>query len=413
MQAILGITILIGFCWLLSEQKKQVRLPLVAVGLLTQFLLAILFLQVEWASQALLALNSGVYAIEQATLHGTIFLFGFLGGGDTPYEITQNQATYLFAFRVLPQVVVFSVVVALLWYLKVLQLFVRGFGWLLKKFLSVNGVVGTAGAASLFLGMVETPLVIRAYLAKLSRADLFTVMTFGMSTVAGSVMVLYAGILNNVMDGVIGHIIAASAINIFGAIYISHLMIPATDHDDTPLDKLESQLKYDSLMDAITRGTTDGLQLALNVGGMLLVLISLVALLNGLIGFIDVWQWGLSLQTMLGWAFAPVAWLIGIDWADAQLAGSFLGTKLVLNELVAYLAFADHLEQLSAHSKLVLIYALCGFANFGSLGILLGGLSALIPERRAEYLKLAPRSIISGTVVTLVTGAIVSLVAQI
>ena len=286
-------------------------------------------------------------------------------------------------------------------------------GWLLKKFLSVNGVVGTAGAASLFLGMVETPLVIRAYLAKLSRADLFTVMTFGMSTVAGSVMVLYAGILNNVMDGVIGHIIAASAINIFGAIYISHLMIPATDHDDTPLDKLESQLKYDSLMDAITRGTTDGLQLALNVGGMLLVLISLVALLNGLIEFIDVWQWGLSLQTMLGWAFAPVAWLIGIDWADAQLAGSFLGTKLVLNELVAYLAFADHLEQLSAHSKLVLIYALCGFANFGSLGILLGGLSALIPERRAEYLKLAPRSIISGTVVTLVTGAIVSLVAQI
>ncbi len=411
MQAILGIVVLIAVAWLLSEQRLGVRWRTVLVGLAIQFALAVFLLRVPAVSQALLHLNAVVHAVEQATMSGASFIFGYLSGGATPFPVTAEGALYLFAFRVLPQILLFSVLVALLWYWRVLPLIIHGFGNLLRRTMDLGGAVGTAAASSVFLGMVETPLVVRAYLATLSRSELFTLMTCGMSTVAGSIMVLYASVLGSTLPGALGHILIASVINVIGAVYISRVMVP--ESRTAPDEVVPEGLRYSSNMDAITRGTTDGLRLAVNVGAMVLVLVSLVALVNHMLSVVEVLGSPLTLERMMGWAFSPVAWLIGIPWAEAQSAGALLGTKLILNELVAYLQLAGLPDgTLSQSSRLIMIYALCGFANFGSLGIMLGGLNTLVPERREELLEIAPRTLVSGTLVTCTTGAIVALVTR-
>ena len=408
MQAIFGVLVFVALAYLLSENKRAIVWRSVALGIGLQFVLAVLLLKIPLVSQLLFGLNQFVVAIEAATTAGTVFLFGYLGGGELPFDIAAADAPYLFAFRVLPQVIVFSVIVALLWHWRILPLFVKGLGWLLRKTMRVGGAVGTAGAASLFLGMVEAPLVIRAYLAGLSRSELFTVMTLGMSTVAGSMLVLYASILQGLIPGIVGHIITASLINIVGAIYVSRLMIP--EKSAAVSADLAVDMGYISTVDALTRGTRDGLMLAVNVGAMLLVLISLVALVNGLLSVITFADAPMSLERALGWLFAPAAWLLGIPWSEAPAAGTLLGTKLALNELIAYIQLAEQGGGFSPATRQILLYALCGFANLGSLGILLGGLAILVPERREEVLAIAPRSIISGTLVTLITAALVGLV---
>ena len=411
MQAIVGVVVFVALAYLLSENRRGVAWRAVAVGIGLQFLLALVLLKVPVVSQVLLGANKFVVAIEAATTAGTVFLFGFLGGGDVPFLMQNADEPYLFAFRVLPQIIMFSVMVAVLWHWQILPLLVKGLGWLLRKTMRVGGAVGTAGAASLFLGMVEAPLVIRAYLARLSRGELFTVMTLGMSTVAGTMLVLYASVLQDLIPGIIGHIITASLINIVGAIYISRLMIPG----DSVVGETDSAIDmgYISTVDAITRGTRDGLMLAVNVGAMLLVLISLVALVNGLLSGINAFDAPMSLERGLGWLFAPVAWLLGIPWSEAPAAGTLLGTKLVLDELIAYIQLVQQADSFSPATRQILLYALCGFANLGSLGILLGGLAILVPERREEVLQIAPRSILSGTLVTLTTAALVGLIGLI
>ena len=411
MQAIVGVFLLVALAYSLSENRPGVAWRAVAVGIGLQFLLALVLLKVPVVSQVLLGANKFVVAIEAATTAGTVFLFGFLGGGDVPFLMQNADEPYLLAFRVLPQIIIFSVIVAVLWHWRILPLFVKGLGWLLRKTMRVGGAVGTAGAASLFLGMVEAPLVIRAYLARLSRGELFTVMTLGMSTVAGTMLVLYASVLQDLIPGIVGHIITASLINIVGAIYISRLMIPG----DSVVGETDSAIDmgYISTVDAITRGTRDGLMLAVNVGAMLLVLISLVALVNGLLSGINAFDAPMSLERGLGWLFAPVAWLLGIPWSEAPAAGTLLGTKLVLNELIAYIQLVQQADSFSPATRQILLYALCGFANLGSLGILLGGLAILVPERREEVLQIAPRSILSGTLVTLTTAALVGLIGLI
>tara|TARA_B100000575_G_scaffold289266_1_gene290761 strand:- start:64 stop:1299 length:1236 start_codon:yes stop_codon:yes gene_type:complete len=408
MQAIFGVLVFVALACLLSENKRAIAWRAVALGIGLQFVLAVLLLKIPLVSQLLFGLNQFVVAIEAATTAGTVFLFGYLGGGEPPFDIAAADVPYLFAFRVLPQVIVFSVIVALLWYWRILPLFVKGLGWLLRKTMRVGGAVGTAGAASLFLGMVEAPLVIRAYLAGLSRSELFTVMTLGMSTVAGSMLVLYASILQGLIPGIVGHIITASLINIVGAIYVSRLMIP--EQASAVSSDLAVDMGYISTVDALTRGTRDGLMLAVNVGAMLLVLISLVALVNGLLSVITVFDAPMSIERALGWLFAPAAWLLGIPWSEAPAAGTLLGTKLALNELIAYIQLAQQGDGFAPATRQILLYALCGFANLGSLGILLGGLAILVPERREEVLAIAPRSIVSGTLVTLNTAALVGLV---
>ena len=281
----------------------------------------------------------------------------------------------------------------------------------MRSVFKVSGAVGTSAAATLFLGMVETPMIIRAYLTKLTRSEFFTVMTCGMSTVAGSVMIIYANTLSDIIPGAIGHIVVGSVLNIVGAIYVSRIIVPE-DSTPTSTDKFED-LGYSSTMDAITRGTQDGLKLALNIGGMLLVIISLVALVNGVLGLLEISGEPLSLQRMLGWLFSPLAWLIGVPWSEAHMAGNLMGSKIVLNEMIAFIELAALGNDLSENSRIVLLYALCGFANFGSLGILIGGLSTLVPERKTDYLSLAPKSLISGNVVTFITASLVGLAISI
>ena len=411
MQGIFGVLFLIVFAWLCSERRDQIDVRFLGIGLFAQFSLAFLFFQVPLISDILMSLNFIIAAIEAATLEGTRFLFGYLGGGSEPFEVSESGYLYLFAFRVLPNVIVFCVLIAVLWYWKILPKVVTGFGFLLRRVFKVSGAVGTSAAATLFLGMVETPMIIRAYLTKLTRSEFFTVMTCGMSTVAGSVMIIYANTLSDIVPGAIGHIVVGSVLNIVGAIYVSRIIVPE-DSTPTSSDKFED-LGYSSTMDAITRGTQDGLKLALNIGGMLLVIISLVALVNGVLGLLEISGEPLSLQRMLGWLFSPLAWLIGVPWSEAHLAGNLMGSKIVLNEMIAFIELAALGNDLSENSRLVLLYALCGFANFGSLGILIGGLSTLVPERKTDYLSLAPKSLISGNVVTFITASLVGLAISI
>ena len=411
MQGIFGVLFLIVFAWLCSERRDQIDGRFLGIGLFAQFSLAFLFFQVSLISDILMSLNFIIAAIEAATLEGTRFLFGYLGGGSEPFEVSEGGYLYLFAFRVLPNVIVFCVLIAVLWYWKILPKVVTGFGFLLRRVFKVSGAVGTSAAATLFLGMVETPMIIRAYLTKLTRSEFFTVMTCGMSTVAGSVMIIYANTLSDIIPGAIGHIVVGSVLNIVGAIYVSRIIVPE-DSTPTSSDKFED-LGYSSTMDAITRGTQDGLKLALNIGGMLLVIISLVALVNGVLGLLEISGEPLSLQRMLGWLFSPLAWLIGVPWSEAHLAGNLMGSKIVLNEMIAFIELAALGNDLSENSRLVLLYALCGFANFGSLGILIGGLSTLVPERKTDYLSLAPKSLISGNVVTFITASLVGLAISI
>ncbi|MCZ6889851.1 MAG: nucleoside:proton symporter [Gammaproteobacteria bacterium] len=404
-----GILVLLGIAWALSEGRKKVQGLPILLGIGFQFAVAFALLRLPLAREMLLLLNHVVDAIETATTVGTSFVFGFLGGGDLPFELTTESAPYIFAFRILPQILIFSVLVALFWYWKILPAVIRAFSWALQRTLGVGGAVGVAASASVFLGMVEAPLVIRAYLKNLSRSEFFVVMTCGMSTVAGSIMVLYANVLGPVVDGALGHILTASMVNVLGAVVVARIMIPEDTRTD--IGDLADALGYESTMDAISRGTLDGLRLVANVGSMLIVLVSLIALVNFVLSPILIGEAPLTLERALGWMFAPIAWLMGIPWGDAQIAGTLLGTKVILNELVAFIQLgAMPLEDLSDRSRLIMTYALCGFANFGSLGILIGGISALVPERRSELLRIAPKSLISGTIVNCMTGAIVGVV---
>lgn len=409
MQSMLGIVVFIGVAWLLSQERAKVPWRMVVVGIATQLVLAYLLFHVPIFASALLSLNSVVNAVQTASLSGTSFVFGYLGGAAAPFSVTDPNGLFLFAFRVLPQIIVFSVLVALLWYWRILPTLVKILGRGLTRLLGVGGAVGTGAAASIFLGMAETPLVIRAYLDRMSRSELFTLMTCGMSTVAGSIMVLYASILTDQIDGALGHIIIASVLNVIGAIVVARIMYPPDE--ESPAGEVADGLIYTGHMDAITRGTVDGLQLAVNVGAMVLVLVSLVALVNYIIGNVEILGAPLSLERMTGPLFAPVAWLIGIPWSEAQTAGSLLASKLILNEVVAYLQMAAlPADMLSSASVLTMTYALCGFTNFGSLGILIGGLATLAPQRRDEILRIAPATLISGTLTASITGAIVTLI---
>jgi len=410
LQAVLGIFVLYAIAFALSESHRDVRLRPIVVGVAMQFAIALLLLRAPGARSVLLLANDAVRAIEHATTAGTSFVFGYLGGAPPPEGADALSRVYIFGFRVLPQIVLFSVLVAVLWHWRVLQVVIRGFAWALHRTLGVGGAVGVATASTMFLGPVENSLLIRAYLRNMSRSEFFIVMTAGMATVAGSVMVIYANVLGPILDGALAHILVASTVNVFGTVGLARVMVPSDAATEGGAD-LADTLKYDSTMDAVTSGTTLGLRLAVNVGVMLIVLISLVALLNSVLSLVTIGDAALTLQRLLGWIFAPIAWLIGIPWSEAVTCGSLLGTKLVLNELVAYIQLAGE-PNLSASTRLVMTYALCGFANFGSLGILLGGMGALIPERRVELFELAPKTLISGTLVTCTTGAVAAIVTS-
>lgn len=409
LQSLFGLTVLVAVTWLLSESRRHVRPRHVAAGLGIQLVMAVLLLKVPFVHDLFVPLGDVVVALQRATEAGTAFVFGYLGGGGTPFDIHHPEHAFILAFQALPLVLVISALSALLFHWRILQPVIHAFSWVLQKSFGIGGALGFSTAANVFVGMTEAPLLIRPYLASLSRSELFAVMVGGMATVAGTVMVFYASLLAPVIPDAVGHILTASLLSAPAALMVARIMIPET----TEVTEAEPRLpvESESAMDAITRGTLDGLHLLLNIIAMLVVLVALVHLVNQAIALLpDVAGAPLSLERMLGWAMAPVVWLIGIPWEEAQTAGALMGVKTILNELLAYLQLA-HLPEgsLSERSRLIMTYALCGFANFASIGIMIGGLGAMAPSRRGEIVALGFRSIVAGTLATLMTGAVVGL----
>ena len=420
LKGLLGLFGFIGIAWLLSENRFGVpwrqQAKLIVVGLLLQFAAAILLLKFIFFKEVFLVLNSVVWALQDATAAGTTFVFGFLGGGDLPFDATKAGAAYVFAFRALPLVIVMSALSALLFHWRILPLVVRGLAWLLRKSLGVGGPLGVAAGANVFLGMVEAPLLIRPYLSRLSRGELFAVMTCGMATIAGTVMLLFATIIEPVVPDAIGQLLIASIINLPVAILIARIMVPDTEPptgDDVPLGAIDADTSPTSTLEAITHGTVDGARLVVNIIGMLIVAVAFVNLSNHLLDFLPyIGETPVTLERLFGWLFAPVAWLMGVsDWGQAQLAGQLLGCKLILNELIAYTKLAAMPDDaLSDRVRLMMTYALCGFANFGGLGIMVGGLTTMVPGRRSEMVQLSMKSLIAGTIANCMTGTMIGMI---
>lgn len=401
---------MLGLAWLASEDRARVpwRVVLSALALALATCAAIHWL--PGVRGLLSVLDDAVLALDAATGAATAMVFGYLGGAPVPFAEDGSGSTFVLAFRALPIVVVTSALSALLFHWGILPRVVRAFAAVLDRLVGIGGVAGMSAAANVLVGMVEAPLFVRPYLAGLSRGELFLVMTGGMATVAGTVMVLYAGVLAPVQPDALAHVIAASVIATPVAIAVSALMVPfAAAARGEPLPPLASQDA--SATDAVTRGTLEGASLLLNIVALLLVFVALATLANQLLSLLPaVGGTPVSLQRLLGIVFAPVAWLVGVPWAEAPAAGALLGTKTVLNELLAYLQLAAlPAGELSPRSTLLMTYALCGFANLGSAGILIGGLATLLPERRAEIAALGVRSIVSGTLASCITAAFAGL----
>jgi len=408
--AALGTTALVGLAWALSEARSEVRWRLVLTGLALQAVLAALMLLVPALRDAVFSLNGALQAIERATQAGTSFVFGYLAGGPPPFAEVDPANSFVLAFRALPLVLVVSALSALLFHWRILPLVVRAFGWLLEKTMGLGGAVGLSAAANVFVGMVEAPLMVKPYLARLSRSEMFMVMNCGMATIAGTVMALYGAILGPVIPDAIGHILIASIVATPAAITVAALMVPGELHaPGTGSEEVAIARQDANAMEAVTRGTIEGVQLLLYITAMLIVFCALVYLANAILGLLPLAE-PLTLQRIFGWAFAPLAWCAGVPWEEARAAGALLGTKTVLNEFVAYLDLAKlPAEALSPRSRLLMTYALCGFANFGSLGILIGGLGTMVPERRAEIAALGMKSIVAGTLATCMTASVVGL----
>jgi len=407
--AVLGYCLFLAIAWLLSSERSAIPWRTVVGGVVLQAILALLIFRLPGAREVFSVCNDALLAIAAATRAGTTLVFGFLGGAALPYAEISPGSSFILAFQALPIVLVMSALSAVLFHWGVLPRLVRGFSVILEKVLGVGGAVGLSTAANVFVGMVEAPLLVRPYLARVSVGELFIILSAGMAGVAGTVMGLYASILGPVVPDALGHILAASIISAPAAIVFSVILVPPKGaptgrHLDLPRTDR-------STMEAVMRGTGEGMTLLLNIVAMLIVLIALVSLVNLLLTLLPaVNDLPLSLQRILGWLMAPLAWMAGIPWAEAVTAGGLLGTKTVLNELVAYLDMARlSSDLLSERSRIILTYALCGFANLGSLGILLGGMCAMSPERRSEIVRLGPWTLVSGTLATLSCGSLVAL----
>ncbi|HAN89043.1 MAG TPA: nucleoside:proton symporter [Erythrobacter sp.] len=414
-RGLLGIALMVLLAWVISEDRSaRPTWRWIAGALALQAGLALLIVRVPFVWDAVTLANEAVAAIERATLDGSSYMFGYLGGAPLPFELAQGaEAPVIIAFQILPLVIVFSALAALLWHWGVLRWLVDGLSFLLRRTLRVSGVVGLSGGANMFLGVVESPLVVRAYFARMSRADLFQVMVLAMATISGAILILYATTLSRTVPDAVGHMISASLISLPAALLIAKLMVPgeASAEGEEP-DAGSQGLKFESSIDAIIKGTMDGMQLFLAVIAVIIVVFALVSLADQLLALLPMVDGEpLSLKRAFGWLFSPLMWLIGVPWAEAQAAGSLMGTKAILNEYVAYLELAALPPSTFApRSLLIVTYALCGVANLASIGLLVSTIGTLCPERRAEVAGLGVRSWIAGNMATAMTGAWIGLI---
>lgn len=402
-----GIGVVLAVAWTLSEDRRAVPWRTVIGGMALQLALALVLIGFPPATRAVLALNDAVHALQVATDAGTRFVFGYLGGPPYPFAEPFPGAAFVLAFRALPLVLVISALASLLFHWGVLQAVARAFAWVLRRTLGVGGALGLGAATHIFVGMIEAPLLIRPWLARMQRGELFALMTCGLAGIAGTMMVIYAAILGPVIPDALGHIMIASVISTPAALAIAALMVPFRPNDEDARIVLPHPPA--SALDALVKGTAEGLPILAGIIAVLLVTVAIVTLLNNILGL---FPGGLTLQGLFAIPFRPLMWLIGIPWAETGVAAHLMGTKTVLNEFVSYIGLANTpAEALSPHSRLILTYAMCGFANFGSLGILIGGMGAMVPERRDEIVALGLRAVLSGTLATCTSGALAGLLA--
>jgi len=411
LQSLLGLVVLLTLAAALSERRGVIPWRMVIGGLGLQALIAAFILKAPFLRGIFMALNALVSAMDTATRAGTAFVFGYVGGGPAPFATTEPGAAFILGFQALPLVIVIAALTALLYYWNILPRLVRGLSLVLEKTMGIGGVLGVGAGGCIFLGMVEAPLLIRPYMARMTRSELFAMMATGMSCIAGTMLMLYATVLKAVIPDAVGHILAASVIHAPAALLVAALMIPETG--EPTLGRKLPKSPASGAMDAVVTGTSDGLKLFWSIVATLLVFVALVKLANILLGTLpDVAGMPLTLERMLGMVLAPVAWLIGVPWAEATTAGSLLGTKIVLNEFIAFIDMAKlPADALSDHSRLILTYAMCSFANCGSVGILLAGMGSLCPERRSEITALGGRALLAGVMASLMTGTVVGILS--
>ena len=405
-QITIGFVGLVALAVPFSDDIKKINLKYIFYGILAQLVLALILLKVPLVISAFEILGNGVFILQQATQEGANFVFGYPPIEDAPAYRSLLQT---FAFGVLPYVIVMSCISAILWYWGILPFIVNMLSKACQKLFNIGGPVGLGAAANVFIGQVEAPLLIRPYLKKLTNKELLILMTAGMATVAGSVMVALISILEISFADVnlIQHFITASVLSVPAAIMYSNIMIPSSSI--TEFTESKTPKIYKSTMDAITRGTSDGTSIAISVGTILIVVIALVYIVNSFLGVIGM-QFGadLSIEIILGYIFAPIAWFMGIPWNEAIISGELLGIKTALNEFIAYPALAN-LEEgvLSDRSKLITFYGLCGFANLSSVGILISGLGAMEPERKQDFIDVSFKALIGATLASCMTGLVV------
>jgi CNT family concentrative nucleoside transporter len=391
---ICGILVVLGIAFLFSSAKKSIKLRTILAGLTIQILFAFVVLKWETGREVLVKFSNGVQNLISYANEGISFLFG---------PLVANQSGVVFAFQVLTIIIFFSSLISILYYLGVMQFFIKIIGGVLSKILGTSKAESISAAANIFVGQTEAPLVIRPFIAKMTKSELFAVMTGGLASVAGSVLVGYA-----LLGVPLEYLLAASFMAAPAGLILAKIMIPETEEVDEADFVMEKDESSANVVDAAAKGASEGLQLALNVGAMLLAFIGIIALLNGLLGGIGgLFGYGdLSLEGVLGFVFSPLAFAIGIPWAEAVQAGSYIGQKLVLNEFVAYSSFAPEIANLSPKTVIVVSFALCGFANLSSMAILLGGLGSMAPSRRSDIARLGFRAVAAGALASLLSASI-------
>jgi concentrative nucleoside transporter, CNT family len=405
-RGLLGLSFLILICYLLSQHKKKIRWKDMGYALLMQIIFAVAVLKIPGFVEVFGVLSSFFVKVLDFTREGSNFLFGNL--------MDTKSYGFIFAFQVLPTIVFFSALTSALYYLGILQKIVYGFAWVFSKFMHLSGAESLSTAGNIFLGQTEAPLLIKPYLPKMSRSEMLCIMIGGMANIAGGVLAAYVGFLGGddpvQRQAFATHLLCASIMSAPATILVSKILIPETEALNTKIEVAHSKVG-DNLLDSISVGTQDGIQLAINVGAMLLVFTALMAMMNWGVGLFGE---GFSLQAVFGWMFAPVAWLVGVDgWNDMKLVGQLMGEKTILNEFYAYTSLAKMKEAgqfVNARSYILATYVLCGFANFASIGIQIGGISAIAPTQRTQLSRLGILALIGGTICTFMTATIVGMI---
>jgi CNT family concentrative nucleoside transporter len=410
-QSLLGLVVVLGICWALSEDRRRFPWKMALGAIALQAVMVAALFGLPTLRAVLVGVGHAVDGLANSTQAGVAFVFGFLAGTpDQPYPLTNPGTMFVFAFRVLPVILVVCALAALLWHWRILKWITQGFGFVFEKTMGLRGPPALATAATIFMGQVEGPIFIRSYLPTLSRSELFMLIAVGMACVSGSTMVAYATILKGVLPNAAAHVLTASIVSAPAGVLLARILVPRDAAAEKPQTlEPESDKVYDSSVDALIRGTNDGLTIVLNVGATLIVFVALVAMINGVLGLLPpIAGAPLSVERALGVIFAPLAWTLGIPWHDAPTAGSLLGVKLVLTEFTAFIKLgAIPADGMAERSRVIMTYALCGFANIASVGINLAGYSVLVPERRNEVVGMVWKAMLAGFLATCLTASVI------